>query len=44
MSNLQAAVRAVDPLGLLRHPAATVTVEDPAAFKAELEAAVRRVC
>jgi hypothetical protein len=35
-------VRAADPLGLLRHPAATVTVEDPRALKAELEAAVRR--
>lgn len=35
-------VRAVDPLGLLRHPAATVTVEDPPALKDELEAAVRR--
>lgn len=35
-------VRAADPLGLLRHPAATVTVEDPQALKKELEAAVRR--
>jgi len=35
-------VRAVDPLGLVRHPAATVTVEDPEALKTELEAAVRR--
>lgn len=36
-------VRAVDPLGLVRHPAATVTVEDPEAFRKELQAAVRRV-
>lgn len=35
-------VRAADPLGLVRHPAATVTVEDPPALKKELEAAVRR--
>ena len=35
-------VRAADPLGLVRHPAATVTVEDPKALKDELEAAVRR--
>jgi len=36
-------VRAADPLGLIRHPAATVTVADPKALKQELEAAVRRV-
>lgn len=35
-------VRAADPLGLVRHPAATVTVEDPPGLKKELEAAVRR--
>lgn len=36
-------VRAADPWGLVRHPGITVTVEDPKAFKQELEAAVRRV-
>lgn len=36
-------VRAVDPLGLVRSPGVTVTVADPEGFKAELEAAVRRV-
>jgi hypothetical protein len=35
-------VRAADPLGLIRHPGCTITVEDPEGFKAELEAAVRR--
>lgn len=35
-------VRAADPLGLVRHPGATVTVADPQGLKKELEAAVRR--
>jgi hypothetical protein len=35
-------VRAADPLGLVRHPAATVTVAEPEALKKELDAAVRR--
>lgn len=35
-------VRLLDPVGLVRSPAVTVTVADPAAFVAELEAAVRR--
>jgi hypothetical protein len=35
-------VRALLPIGLLEHPAATVTVEDPDGFIAELDAACRR--
>ncbi|WCO68242.1 hypothetical protein PO878_05815 [Iamia majanohamensis] len=35
-------VPAIDPLGLLRHPGATITVADPDDAAAELEAAVRR--
>lgn len=36
-------VPAALPFGLLRHQAATVTVEDPQAFVSELRAAIRRV-
>ncbi len=36
-------VPAALPFGLLRHEAATVTVEDPQAFVRELRAAIRRV-
>lgn len=35
-------VRALLPVGMIEHPAATVTVGDPEAFVAELEAACRR--
>jgi hypothetical protein len=35
-------VRAILPIGLLRHPAATVTVADPEGLVEEIEAAVRR--
>lgn len=36
-------VPAVLPVGLIRHPSATVTVEDPKAFAEAVRAAVRRV-
>ncbi len=41
--SFQRPVRALDPLGILRHPAATITVEDPATAVEEIEAAIRRV-